>query len=454
MDIQMTAERARRYFAGGSTRDVGARIFSLEKLQSVLHEHEDEVLAALHDDLGKAPAEGYMTELSVVYGEIREAVAHLRRWARPGKVMTPLAAFPAASRIYREPYGLVLILSPWNYPVNLSLTPLVNAVSAGNVCLLKCSRRSPHTAQVLTQIVTQAFPAEWVTVIPADVTHEEVLEPRYDFIFFTGGIRAGRAVYERAARDLVPVVLELGGKSPCIIDESANLRLAARRIAWGKWMNAGQTCVAVDYVVVHRSVKERFVALLREEIERRYAHAEDRGDYPRIVNRTHYERLRALLDSETGIIGGACNERRLRIAPAIAPEADWDHPVMAEELFGPILPVLAYENLETLLERLGSMPRPLACYIFTALRRTARRIIGTLSFGGGCVNDVLMHLSSTRLPFGGVGASGMGAYHGRAGFETFSHRKSVVHASARFDVPLRYAPFDQAKLRFLKKLYH
>ena len=451
MDAVSAAEEARRFFDRGLTLDVGNRLHRLEALQAALEKHEQDLLQALHEDLGKSPAEAYMTELALVYGEIREVRHHLRAWARTERVRTPLAAFPDRGAVYREPYGLVLILAPWNYPLNLSLVPLVDAVAAGNVCLVKCSGRSPHTARALDAVLQEAFPAGWARVLDESLSHDQVLAPHYDFVFFTGGMRAGRQVYARAAQELTPVVLELGGKSPVIVDETADLKLAARRIAWGKWTNAGQTCIAPDYVLVQRKVRDRFLALLEKEIRRRYANAEDRDDWPHMIDRRAYDRLTALIDAESGVIGGRRRSETLRIAPTLAPRAQWTSPCMQEEIFGPLLPVLVYDDLDRTLAHLRSLPRPLAVYVFTSRRRTAGHIIRTLPFGGGCVNDVLMHLSTARLPFGGVGASGIGAYHGRAGYETFSHRKSIMQAPPVLDMPLRYPPYGPGRLGLLKR---
>nr|WP_308520718.1 aldehyde dehydrogenase family protein [uncultured Stomatobaculum sp.] len=441
----------RVYFDGDRTKPLAFRLAMLERLETQIREQENAILAALRLDLSKSRAEAYMTELALVYGELREARQNLRIWARTERVRGSLASFPAKNYVYREPYGVVLILAPWNYPFYLSIAPLIAAIAAGNCAVVKCSAESVHTSALIRKLLQAVFPASYVYAAAPDTDHEELLRQRYDYIFFTGSPRVGKLVMRAASEHLTPVTLELGGKSPCIVDESADIKLAARRIAWGKFLNAGQTCIAVDYVLVQRRVKAALVQALAAEISRRYPKAERQESYPKIINRRHYARLAGLIAAEKEVIGGAMNERAEKIAPTLFPEAAFDHPCMQEEIFGPLLPIIAYDELETAVREIKAREKPLACYVFTQNKRRAEALIRKLSFGGGCVNDVLLQIGNHRLPFGGVGNSGMGAYHGRYGFETFSHKKAVVKNTGFPDLPFRYAPFGEGKLKLLKK---
>ena len=400
----------RVYFDGDRTKPLAFRLAMLERLETQIREQEDAVLAALRLDLSKSRAEAYMTELALVYGELREARRNLRVWAGTERVRGSLASFPAKNYVYREPYGVVLILAPWNYPFYLSIAPLIAAIAAGNCAVVKCSAESVHTSALIRKLLQAVFPASYVYAAAPDTDHAELLRQRYDYIFFTGSPRVGKLIMQAASEHLTPVTLELGGKSPCIVDESADIKLAARRIAWGKFLNAGQTCIAVDYVLVQRRVKAALAQALSAEIER----AE-------------------------------------KIAPTLFPEAEFDHACMGEEIFGPLLPIIAYDELDAAIGEIKAREKPLACYVFTRDKRKAEALISRLSFGGGCVNDVLLQIGNHRLPFGGVGNSGMGAYHGRYGFETFSHKKAVVKNTGFSDLPFRYAPFGEGKLKLLKK---
>ena len=449
LEKRIAAQRV--YFDGDRTKPLAFRLAMLERLETQIREQENAILAALRLDLSKSRAEAYMTELALVYGELREARQNLRIWARTERVRGSLASFPAKNYVYREPYGVVLILAPWNYPFYLSIAPLIAAIAAGNCAVVKCSAESVHTSALIRKLLQAVFPASYVYAAAPDTDHEELLRQRYDYIFFTGSPRVGKLVMRAASEHLTPVTLELGGKSPCIVDESADIKLAARRIAWGKFLNAGQTCIAVDYVLVQRRVKAALVQALAAEISRRYPKAERQESYPKIINRRHYARLAGLITAEKEVIGGAMNERAEKIAPTLFPEAAFDHPCMQEEIFGPLLPIIAYDELETAVREIKAREKPLACYVFTQNKRRAEALIRKLSFGGGCVNDVLLQIGNHRLPFGGVGNSGMGAYHGRYGFETFSHKKAVVKNTGFPDLPFRYAPFGEGKLKLLKK---
>ena len=449
-DVGAIVSKQKRFFNSNITKSVDFRLAMLKKLEAAIRGKEEAILNALYRDLEKSRSEGYMSEVGMVYSELREAQRHVRAWSRPRRVRGTVGTFPAKSYLYSEPYGTVLIMAPWNYPFNLTICPLVGAIAAGNCAVVKCSKSSVHTSALIRSILNDTFPEEYLYCVDAETDYDEILKQRYDYIFFTGSPRVGKLIMRTASEHLIPVSLELGGKCPCIIDETADLKLAARRIAWGKNLNAGQTCVSVDYVVVQKGVKEAFVHLLQQEMRRRYPDASRNDSYPRIINRHHYERLSRLLETEEGVIGGERNEAALKIAPAILPKADFDHEVMQEEIFGPLLPVIGYEDLESVLTTIKAMEKPLACYVFTERRERAEHVIESLSFGGGCVNDVVLHITNHNLPFGGVGYSGMGCYHGRFGFETFSHRKSIVKNVSFPDIPFRYAPYSGKKLKVFK----
>ena len=452
MNIEEIVASQRQFFNTNQTRDIGFRKTMLRRLLRVIEDNEELIFAAVNADLGKSRAETYMAEVAMVTEEIKMQLRHISSWSRPKNVPCTMASFPSRSTVYSDPYGVVLILSPWNYPVNLALTPLVGAIAAGNCVVLKCSRNSAHTSALLQKLLAQAFMSSYVCCLDADSDYDEVLKQKYDYIFFTGSPRVGKTVMKAASENLIPVSLELGGKSPCIVDETANLSIAAKRIVWGKFLNAGQTCISVDYILVQRSVKDALVRCLVEEIGRRYANAETSESYPNIISRHHFERLSKLLETEDVVIGGELNSEAMKIAPAVLPDVDFDHEVMQEEIFGPLLPVIAYDELGETLDRLKQMPRPLACYFFSRNKAAIRRVTREFPYGGGCVNDTMLHISNDHMPFGGVGNSGMGAYHGLASFETFSRKKGVVHSSASFDLPLRYAPYDEKKLWLLKHL--
>ena len=451
-EVKSIVKRQKEFFGTDRTKSVDFRLQMLQRLEDAIRANEELILSALYEDLSKSRAEAYMSELAMVYAELRDARKHVKKWSRPQRVRGTVSTFPARNYIYREPYGVVLILAPWNYPFNLTIAPLVAAIAAGNCAVLKCSKESRHTARVLGKLLNTTFTESYIFCVDADTEYDEVLHQRYDYIFFTGSARVGRLILRAASEDLIPVSLELGGKSPCIVDETADLRLAAKRIAWGKLLNAGQTCIAVDYVVVHNRVKEKFIQALREEIARRYPDAVNNETYPKIINERHYERLLALIEAEREVIGGQRNDAARRIEPTILPHADFDHEIMQEEIFGPLLPVIGYDDIGRVLDTIKAREKPLACYIFSQKKENAERIISSLSYGGGCVNDVVVQIANHRLPFGGVGHSGMGSYHGRYGFETFSHKKSVVRNTALLDVPTRYAPFNEKKLKELRRL--
>ena len=443
----------RQYFNTDVTKTLAFRQEMLTRLELALVRWEGDFLDALKADLNKQPYEAYMSELGPTLEELRFARKHLRRWMRPSRRPTPMSQFPSKSTVYREPYGVSLILSPWNYPVYLTLGPLVSAIAAGCTAVVKPGEDAPATAHVLARVLGEVFPPEYIRVVEGDRTAAEaLLEQPFDYIFFTGSPGVGRKVMAAAARNLTPVTLELGGKSPVILTEDADLELAARRIAWGKFLNAGQTCVAPDHVWVPAARQEAFVQALGRQIEALYGPDPLAGeDLPRIVNQRHFDRLLALMEGARVAVGGGSDRARLRIAPTVLTEVTEQSPAMGEEIFGPILPVLSYDSLPELVARQKDKPRPLALYLFTRSSQAERLVLGSLSYGGGCVNDTIVHLATPHLPFGGVGNSGMGSCHGKAGFDTFTHEKSVLK-KGRLDLPVRYPPYGGKKLSTLKKL--
>lgn len=450
-DSLVGAQRA--YFQSGATRPLSARRQALLALRRAVALHQDDIARALFLDLGKSKSEAYLTETGLVLQELSFLLRRLPSLAAPKRVKTPPALFPATSRVMRVPFGVTLILSPWNYPVLLTLQPLASALAAGNTAILKPSAYAPATSALLARLAEQAFDSRLVAVVQGGrEQNAALLEQAYDMIFFTGGETVGRLVLEKAAQHLTPTVLELGGKSPVYVDESADLPLAARRIVFGKLLCAGQTCVAPDYVLCHESIRDRLVKELTRQIRLMWGKEPLRNpDLPRIVNRRHFERLCGYLTQGTVETGGDTNPETLQISPTVLSPRSWDDPVMQEEIFGPILPVMTYSDFEAMLAQLRRRPKPLAGYLFTRSQAHEDAFLRRLSFGGGCINDVISHLVTTCLPFGGVGESGMGSYHGRKSFEAFSHTKPMLKKSLRVDMPVRYPPYKK-KLKWLKKL--
>ena len=444
-EIETSSANQKQYFSSGATLPLNARKAALAKLLSALEKNEKDLLAALKKDLGKSPQEGYMCGIALVKSEIRYMLRHMSAYARKRPVHTPLAQFFSQSFIKPVPYGCVLIMSPWNYPLLLSLEPLVDALSAGNTAIIKPSAYSPATADAIDRIIQSCFPPEYVTVVNGGrAENAALLETPFDYIFFTGSKSVGREVMRKAAAHLTPVTLELGGKSPCIVDETANIRLAAKRIIFGKFINCGQTCVAPDYIYCAESVKPALLKELKFQLKKQYG--EDplqNPDYGKIVNRKHFDRLCALIPQDNVICGGGSNPGTLQIAPTILDKITWDDAVMEEEIFGPLLPVLTYRSLPTAAEKINSMASPLALYLFSSDKGNIRYVMERIRFGGGCINDTLIHLATSSMGFGGVGESGMGSYHGKCGFDTFSHKKSMVDKKTFLDLPMRYQPYNK-----------
>lgn len=455
MKIEEIMEKQRAFFQSGATLPVEFRIRMLKKLRSAVQAHEKDIADALKSDLGKSDYEGFMCETGLVQSEISYLIRHTRSFARERRVHTPLAQF--ASRSYRKPspYGTVLIMSPWNYPFLLTIDPLADAIAAGNTAVVKPSAYSPATSAVIKTLLEECFRPEYVAVVTGGrKENASLLEQKFDFVFFTGSQNVGKEVLRHAAQKLTSVVLELGGKSPCIVDRTANIKLAARRIVFGKYLNGGQTCVAPDYVLCERSRKEELLAEIRRQILLQFGEAPlENPDYGRIINEKHFDRLCGLMDREKIVFGGQINRDRLQIAPTVMDGVTWEDAVMNEEIFGPILPVLTFDTYGEIYTLLSGKPKPLALYLFSEDKKKIREVTERCSYGGGCINDTIIHLATSGMGFGGVGESGMGAYHGKVGFEAFSHTKSIVDKKTWMDLPMRYQPYQRKRFGALLHLF-
>lgn len=438
--IKEVMEEQRKFFHSGATRDYAFRIKQLKKLRNMLKKYESNIYRALKKDLNKSKHEALTTEIGILHTEINLALNHLKTWMEPSQVSTPLTHTGTNSYITYEPYGVALVISPWNYPIQLALAPVIGAIAAGNTIVLKPSELAPHTSTLLREMIENTFTTHYFTVLEGGIeTSEQLLAQRFDYIFFTGSTAVGKIVMEQASKHLTPVTLELGGKSPAIVDKDCHLTYSAKRIAWGKYTNAGQTCVAPDYIYVHEKIYLKFIKELKKQMKHLYGKQPLKNEnYVRIINEKHFKRLQKFLVDRDIIHGGKVDENSLMIEPTILGDISWDHPVMQEEIFGPILPVLTYSNLEEVITTLQAKEKALALYYFGESKRNEEKLLQSVPFGGGCVNDTLYHLANPHLPFGGVGASGIGAYHGKYSFETFSHRKSILKQTTKFDVPVRY----------------
>ena len=454
-DIDAVLESQRRYFQSGATLPVSFRIAMLKRLYAAVQKYDSEITAALTADLGKSAFEGFMCESGLVLTEISYMIRHTRRFAREHRVRTPLAQFASRSYTKASPYGNTLIMSPWNYPFLLTVDPLADAIAAGNTAIVKPSAYSPATSAVIEKIIEECFAPEYVAVVTGGrKENATLLEKKFDFIFFTGSQTVGKEVLRRAAEHLTPAVLELGGKSPCIVDDTAKIRLAARRIVFGKYLNCGQTCVAPDYILCQRSVKDALVREIVREVKAQYGEEPlSNPDYGRIVNEKHFDRLLGLIDPDKVILGGQSDRASLRIAPTVMDNVTWDDAVMGEEIFGPIMPILTYDSFDELVPMLIGLQKPLALYLFSEDKKHIREITSRLSYGGGCINDTIIHLATSEMAFGGVGESGMGGYHGKDGFDAFSHRKSIVDKKTWMDLPMRYQPYNKGLYAKLLRLF-
>ncbi len=445
MEIESILKEQKAYFSTGATLPVKARKDALKKLLHALEENEEALLSALKTDLGKSAQEGYMCEIALIKSEIRYMLRHVAGYAREKRVHTPLAQTFSRSFVKPVPYGCVLIMSPWNYPLLLSFAPLADAIAAGNTVVIKPSAYAPATSDMIETVIKKCFPPQFVIVMKGGrAENSALLDSSFDYILFTGSKTVGKEVMRKAAEHLIPVTLELGGKSPCIVDETADIRLAAKRIVFGKFVNCGQTCVAPDYLYCAESVKPALLKELQIQIEKQYGKAPlQNPDYGKIINQKHFGRLCKLFDQGTIVWGGQTNAQTLQIAPTILDQVSWKDPLMEEEIFGPLLPVMTFQSLAEAAQKINSMPSPLALYHFSSDKKNISFVKEHVLFGGGCINDTLIHLATSGMGFGGVGESGMGSYHGKCGFDAFSHKKSIVDKKTFLDLPMRYQPYNQ-----------
>jgi len=451
MDIPAIVQQQKDFFKSQKTKDLDYRKISLIRLREEIMKREKEIIKALYEDFRKPEFESIMSETAIVINEINLVLKRMSSWAKLRSVRPVLLTFPSSSKIYKEPFGTVLIIAPWNYPFQLVFSPLIGAVAAGNTVVVKPSELTPHTSKVITGIISDAFDKHHVCVAEGDAgVAEKLLQERWDYIFFTGSAGIGKIVAKAAAENLTPTTLELGGKNPCIIDQTANIKLAARRIVWGKFINCGQTCIAPDYILVHKSVKDDFVFHCKNEIVHAYGNdPQQSADYPRIINERNFDRLQKMIRNEKVLIGGETNRDDLYISPTLIDSPELDSEVMKGEIFGPVLPVISFNDEKEVEKIMCAYEKPLALYVFSKNKPFTKRMIGKQSFGGGTINDTAVHFANHRLPFGGVGFSGVGAYHGRYSFDTFSHRKGITKSYNWLDIPVRYAPYH-GKLKLLR----
>ncbi|MBN9897002.1 aldehyde dehydrogenase [Bacillus thuringiensis] len=453
MSISSIVSRQKEYFLKGHTRSIEMRKNNLKKLYEGIQRFEEEIFQALKLDLNKSVHESFTTEVGYVLKEISFQLKHMSSWSKPKRVRTALTHFGSKGKIVPEPYGLTLIIAPWNYPFQLAIAPLVGALAAGNTIVLKPSELTPSVSKVLKRMLDELFPEELVAVVEGGVEEStSLLREPFDYIFFTGSVGVGKVVMEAAAKQLTPLTLELGGKSPCIVHKDAKIEMTARRIVWGKFLNAGQTCVAPDYMYVHSSVKEKLIEALRHEITEQYSKEPLQNEnYVRIVSERHFERLCRFLQDGQVVIGGNYKKDTLHIEPTVLADITWKDTVMEDEIFGPILPIIEYDNIEDVIGTIQQHPKPLALYVFSEDKEVQKKVTCNISYGGGCINDVVYHLATPYLPFGGVGSSGLGGYHGKESFRTFSHYKSILGQSTAFDMKIRYSSTKSA-LKFIRKL--
>lgn len=455
-DVTNILKEHKDYFNSNKTKSIDFRLHQLEKLKEGILKYESKITDALQRDLGKHPFESYTTEIGFTLNSIAYTTRRLKKWAKPKKVNTPLALFPSRSIIAREPYGTVLIIAPFNYPFQLVIEPLIGAIAAGNCVVLKTSRDTPNVSAVIIEMIESIFDRQYIRVVQGGrETNTSLINAPFDYIFFTGSVSVGKIVMEAASKNLVPVTLELGGKSPAIVDKSADVKIAAKRIIWGKTINAGQTCVAPDYVIVNEDVKKALVEEMKKAIYDFYGtDVEKSKDFCRIVNIRQFNRLKDYLekDKDQIIFGGRINPDTLFIEPTLI-EATWNSASMQEEIFGPLLPILTYRNLDDAIDSIRKLPKPLALYLFTSDKKVEGRIINSIPSGGVSINNTILHLVNPELPFGGVGNSGIGAYHGYYSFETFSHKKSILKTSTNINIPFIFPPYDNRKLKIIRQIF-
>lgn len=454
-NIERVLGKQREFFNTGKTLDVDFRVKMLQRLKESLQKRETEILKALWLDLRKSEFEAYATELGIVLEELSLTIKKVRGWSKPKRKPSPIMHFPSTSIVYPNPYGIALIMSPWNYPLQLTIAPLIGAIAAGNCAMIKPAKYSKHTTEIIIKIIEETFDEEYISVVEPFGGREaisEILKHKYDYIFFTGSVKVGKVVMEAASKHLTPITLELGGKSPCIVDKDADIDLAARRIVWGKYLNAGQTCVAPDYLLVHKSVKHKLLESMTNSIKLFYGeNPRDSKEFPRIITQEQFDRLVGYLKNGDIVTGGSYDRTEKYIAPTIIDNVTWDFDIMKEEIFGPIIPVIEFNDIEEVITLVNSKARPLALYYFSNNKSSIDKVMTRTISGGGCINDTVIHVAS-NVPFGGVGESGMGGYHGKDSFDTFTHYKSIVKKSTLIDIALRYPPFNSKRMGILKKI--
>ena len=454
-NIPLLIQNQQKFFNSGQSQDVKFRIQQLKKLKSIFEKYEDECLLALAKDLGKCRTEAYITEMVLIRDELKIAIRNTRKWSKAKRVPTPIVLAVASSYRQPEPYGITLIVSPWNYPIALAFAPLIGAISAGNTAVVKPSELAPASSTVISKIISECFASEYVTSVEGGVdVATELLQHRYDYIFFTGGTKVGQIYYEAAAKNLTPVTLELGGKSPCVVDKNVNINKTAKRIVFGKYLNCGQSCTAPDYILVHTSAKNNLINALKKNVVEMYGeNPEGNDEYPRIISDGHFDRISSMIDENHVVFGGNSNKQKRYIAPTFIDLDSTDHSIMDEEIFGPILPIFSFESIDEVKSLIKNREKPLALYIFSKNKKIVDDLLNNISFGGACVNDTMTHYANPNLPFGGVGHSGIGNYHGKFSFKTFSHYKSIFKKSMTIDFTsfVRYAPW-KGKFKFIKKI--
>ena len=450
--IAKLVTKQRDFFESSATKDVSERIKQLKKFRKVILDNEQAIYSALNADFGKSIFETYTSEIGLVLSEIGVMLKNIKKWTAPELVGGDIANFPSKSYIYPEPFGVTLVMGAWNYPFQLTIAPGIGAIAAGNTVIFKPSRTALHTAKLIATLIGENFDERYIAVADENVDHNDLLDQKYDYIFFTGGTEIGKVVARAAAENLIPTTLELGGKSPCIVDQTADIAITAKRIVWGKFFNAGQTCVAPDYLLVHSAVKDRLFAEMTKCIKEFYGENPiDSPDYPRIINDRHFIRLSKMLKGGSIVFGGDTNAEDRYISPTLITDIDFDHSTMSEEIFGPILPAFTIDSIEEAISIVKNFPKPLAFYIFSNNYENQQKAINNVQFGGGCINDCISHLVNHNLPFGGIGPSGSGAYHGKFSFDTFTHRKAILNKVFWPDVPLRYPPYN-GKLFLVKQV--
>ena len=451
-EISVKVQKQRDFFATGATLDVKYRINALKKLRHAIIDNKEKIAAAIKSDLGKSGDESFMCEIGLVISEISYMIKHTKKFAKDKTVATPITNFLSHSFVKSSPYGNVLIMSPWNYPFLLTLDPLADAIAAGNTAIVKPSAYSPETSKVIAEMISSCFNEEYVAVITGGrAENMSLLDCKFDSIFFTGSKDVGKLVMEKASKNLTPVTLELGGKSPCIVHKDADIALSARRIVFGKYLNCGQTCVAPDYILCHKDVKDKFIECVKKEIVRQYGQTPlTNPAYGKIVNKKHFDRICSLIDKNKVVHGGKSDENLLKIEPTVLDCVTENDAVMQEEIFGPLMPVLVYDNIQEAVDFVNKREKPLAFYIFTSSQKLAKNLLTRCSFGGGCINDVVIHLATSNMGFGGVGESGMGSYHGKCGFDAFSHKKSIVDKKTVIDLPMRYQPYKDLYMKLIR----